>query len=111
MTELRPATLTVDLALRRLIELADDSAPLCPALAELLHELAASLEAQPAVRQNAVLGVLFIAFAAFDEEEESCGNLLLQVAVLLAAVHEETAMGLLIEAVQAAKSGLRLLTN
>jgi len=102
---------TEDFALRRLIELAADSAPLCPQLGALLHELAASLEAQPAVRQNAVLGVLFIAFEAFEEDADSCGKFLLQAAVLLTAGHEEIALGLLNDAVQTAKSDLALLTN
>jgi hypothetical protein len=97
--------------LRRLIQLGEAGAHLSPEFATLMLQITKTLLEQPPARQTVVLGVLDMAFEAYDQGEESCHLFLLQVVVILTAALENTGMAQLKEVAGSAKTELLSATH
>jgi len=90
--------------LERLSGVAIDAARVSPATATLLLEAIDELEN---ARRDHVFAVLGVVFGAFDDGEDAWGELLFQVAIIMTAAQEDSAMNDLKPVLEAAKSELR----
>jgi len=95
---------TSEEGLDRLSRVAIDAERVSPATAKLLLEVIYKLEKG---RRDHVFAVFGVAFAAFDDGEDVWGELLFQVAIIMTAAHEDSAMNDLKPVLEAAKSKLR----
>jgi hypothetical protein len=95
---------TSEKGLERLSGVAIDAARVSPATATLLLEAIAELEN---ARRDHVFAVLGVVFGAFDDGEDAWGELLLQIAIVMTAGHEGSAMNDLKQVLKDAKSELR----